>query len=329
MRVALVQADGEVCKIPNLALMNISAYHKKRGDTVELFNGVSPGRGFDKVYSSKIFKFTTEPELPVDAIRGGTGYDMNGTVAEKLEGAEEAGYDYSLYPEFTASVGFSQRGCRLKCGFCVVPKKEGANVPNATIKNIWRGDPWPKDIVLLDNDFFGQEGWRERAAEIVDGGYRVNLSQGINVRLIDDEGAAWLAKMRYYDGQFKRRQIYTAWDNLGDERVFFRGVDRLVKAGIPARHLCVYMLIGYDPKETWGRLLYRFERISRMGMFAYPMNYDRTRIVLTRFQKWAVRRYFQVCTWPAFRASYKSQPVDLLDDAAKLKLDLDIYGDLC
>ena len=33
--------------------------------------------------------------------------------------------DYSDYPSFTASIGFTQRGCRLSCSFCDVPTKEG------------------------------------------------------------------------------------------------------------------------------------------------------------------------------------------------------------
>ena len=39
--------------------------------------------------------------------------------------------------------------------------------------------------------------------------------------------------------------LYTAWDNLGDERVFKRGVEILRVAGIPPTHLRVYMLTGY------------------------------------------------------------------------------------
>ena len=46
-------------------------------------------------------------------------------------------------------------------------------------------------------------------------------------------------------------------DNLGDERVFFRGVEMLAAAGIPPNHLLAYMLVGYDRRETWERVLYR------------------------------------------------------------------------
>jgi tRNA A37 methylthiotransferase MiaB len=33
--------------------------------------------------------------------------------------------DYTIYPRFQQSIGFTQRGCRLNCSFCVVPQKEG------------------------------------------------------------------------------------------------------------------------------------------------------------------------------------------------------------
>ena len=53
------------------------------------------------------------------------------------------------------------------------------------------------------------------------------------------------------DDQFKTRRIYTAWDNIGDEAVFFRGVDLLEAEGVNPDNLMVYMLVGYDPRETW------------------------------------------------------------------------------
>ena len=91
--------------------------------------------------------------------------------------------------EFDGSIGFTQRGCRLKCGFCVVPKKEGKNRSVKTIADIWRGDPYPRHLHLLDNDFFGQprEQWQARVDEIIDGKFKVCLNQGINTRMIDDE----------------------------------------------------------------------------------------------------------------------------------------------
>ena len=122
MRVKLVQIDG---KLPNLALMQLASWHKARGDEVvytrdthhDLFE--SP---FDRVYGSAIFKFSAEKlarlrmQYP-DAIIGGTGSDSTQTV-EDVICEEWQGVDYSLYPTYSASLGFTQRGCRLACKFC-------------------------------------------------------------------------------------------------------------------------------------------------------------------------------------------------------------------
>ena len=53
--------------------------------------------------------------------------------------ADEGPVDYTDYPKWKPSLGFSQRGCRLKCPFCVVPKKEGAISAGRSINDIWRG----------------------------------------------------------------------------------------------------------------------------------------------------------------------------------------------
>jgi hypothetical protein len=53
----------------------------------------------------------------------------------------------------------------LACPFCVVPRKEGKWRTEKTIAEIWRGGDYPRELILLDNDFFGPESrteWRER-----------------------------------------------------------------------------------------------------------------------------------------------------------------------
>lgn len=60
-----------------------------------------------------------------------------------------------------------------------------------TIADIWRGEPYPRHLHLLDNDFFGQtrDQWEARVGEIRDGGFKVCLNQGINIRMIDADAA--------------------------------------------------------------------------------------------------------------------------------------------
>lgn len=296
----VTQIDG---KLPNLALMKLAHWHKSQGDFVFFSESVHRDLfepEFDVVYGSAIFKFsekaiaTFKREFPKAEVAGtGTNSKLN---VEDITGEYEH-YDYSIYPDYQWSLGFTQRGCRLKCKFCVVPGKEGKPKSVNSIYDIWRKGS-PKNICLLDNDFFGQpkEQFMERIREIKDGGFKVCFNQGINTRLITEESAELLATIPYYDDQFKTRRLYTAWDNLKDEAVFFRGVSMLEKAGIPPKHLMTYMLIGFDPSETWERILYRFKKMADIGIKPYPMVYDHRRTDLKKFQRWAIR-YSRFIPW--------------------------------
>lgn len=330
MNVRITHIDG---KLPNLALMAISAYHKGRGDEVYFTRDVErtlfEPQEYDRVYGSVIFKFAKHradrlrAAFP-GAIIGGTGLmtdeDSKLVSIGKLKGedipqetveqyiGEIAELDYSIYPEFTGSIGFTQRGCRLKCGFCVVPQKEGKNRSVGTINEIWRGEGYPKHIHLLDNDFFGQPEnfWRERVDEIRDGGFKVCLNQGINVRLINPEAAAALAAIDYRDDSFKRKTLYTAWDNIGHEKIFFRGIDMLEAAGVAPKNVMAYMLIGHDPKETWERIWHRFNRMVEREIKPYPMVFDRSRTDLLSFQRWVITGLYNFVKWDEYKRSTKS-----------------------
>lgn len=311
MRVRLTQIDGAM---PNLALMKLQHWHKARGDECVVTTSIEPdifeGR-FDLVYASTIFKFSAERtarfrEQWPGAIVGGTGAGDLRKV-ETITGDYEHycydgwGVDYSL--------GFTQRGCRLKCKFCVVPTKEGKNRSTNTIAAIWRGVGHAKKLHLLDNDFFGQprDQWEARVEEIVSGKFQVCLSQGINVRLLDDAGAAALARMNYRSATFTDKRLYTAWDNLGDEGVFFRGVERLAKAGIRPDHIMAYMLIGFDKRETWSAIWYRYKKMRDLGIMPYPMVFDRSRADLLCFARYAkLPNLYNSVEWPDYKRETKS-----------------------
>lgn len=118
------------------------------------------------------------------------------------------------------------------------------------------------------------------------------------------EAAHHLAQIPYYDDSFKRRCLYTAWDNLRDEKIFFEGVERLEQAGIPPSHLRVYMLVGFDPSETWERIFYRFSRMVERRIEPYPMVYNSQDKELKKFQRWAIRRYYEFIPWNEYRRDY-------------------------
>jgi hypothetical protein len=311
--VRITQLDG---KLPNLALMRLSSWHRARGDTIHFTR--SPHRDmfepeYKAVYGSAIFKFSAGQvakfrEAFPAAIVGGTWLkEENPITVEKVIG-DWQWVDYSIAPpDFKASIGFTQRGCRLKCDFCVVPWKEGKPRAAGTIADIWRGPGHPKHLHLLDNDFFGEPQWPHRIAEIRDGGFKVSFTQGINIRMINDEVAAAIASIQYRDDQFQRRRLYTAWDNLKNEKVFFRGVDTLERHGIPPKHLMAYMLIGFDEDETWERIHHRFDRMVARGIRPYPMVFDNSRRDLKRFQRWVVTGLYRAFPFSEYDASIKTK----------------------
>ena len=329
MRVLLFQVDG---KLPNLALMRLSTWHKNRGDEV-IFSRSLGELTFieaDRVYSSSIFTKSQHRRDVVaqrfpGTIGGGDGYKpiWNNLIAIKRSGVaippEGIGSnlrevitdadpntispDFSLYPEFNASIGYSMRGCRLDCAFCGMKTREGEARGVSTLRQIWRGEPYPKHLHLLDNDFFGQREWRDLLTEAIEHDFKVCFNQGINIRLVDGEQAEWLSRVHYCDDSFTQRRLYTAWDNLGDERVFKAGVATLAKAGIPARHLMVYMLCGYRKGETIDEVFYRFNELQSLGCEPYPMVFDRSNRELVKFQRWVVRGYAEK------RASRGDQPI--------------------
>lgn len=162
MNVLFIQLDGS---LPNLAGLRITAHHHDLGDTVELSRTPYIGSRYDRIYASAIFqksakKIAIQRRYRPDSIIGGTGVDNKNTLAQA--GITTQKSDYSLYPRFQSSIGYTQRGCRLNCSFCGVPEKEGKPNTPVSVQEIWRGDPWPRELFLLDNDFFGLPQWRER-----------------------------------------------------------------------------------------------------------------------------------------------------------------------
>lgn len=303
MNVLLLHLDG---KLPNLALMRLAAHHRALGHRVELRHAgnpqaVNPRLGdpaWGAVYGSLIFESTRKVAerariVYPDIVLGGTGWDLTATLEDRGIGTA---LDYADYPAWRQSIGFTQRGCRLKCEFCVVPRKEGKARANATVAEVWRGSPWPREVILLDNDFFGGPHWPDRIEELRAGEFKVCFSQGINARMLNAETAAAIASVDYRDNKMKERRIYTAWDNRDDERTLFRGLRCLVDAGVKPREIMVYMLIGFWAGETHADRDYRRQQLRDFGARPYPMPFRRTP-ELTGFQRWVVGSYDKGIPW--------------------------------
>ena len=76
---------------------------------------------------------------------------------------------------------------------------------------------------------------------------------------------------------------------------------RLEAAGIPPKHLMVYMLIGYDKAETWDRIWHRFNRMVERGISPYPMVFDKSRRDLVCFQRWVITGLYRFVPWNEYK----------------------------
>ena len=193
---------------PNLVLMKISAWHKSKGDLVEFAN---PIIHYDKVYISKVFTFGNDPlksgyPIIADEIElGGAFYDIIKTLPEEIEHITP---DYSLYNISNTAYGFTTRGCIRKCGFCIVPKKEGSISPHADIGEFWREG---QDLILMDNNILAHGHGIKQIEHIYKKNIPVDINQGIDARLIDFELAKLLCSLRKKTGYLR-----FAFDNMGE-----------------------------------------------------------------------------------------------------------------
>jgi hypothetical protein len=293
-RIALFDVDS---KIPNLALMRLCAWHRLQGDEVEWYVALEK-HNYDKIYASRIFNFSDTSMLDEKGMEiGGTGWDLHKDLPDEVEALTP---DYSLY-RYPHNIGFTMRGCRLRCSFCVVPEKEGKPRGNNTIEEIWtqRDSDF---VVLLDNDFFGNAEWSDRIDEIKAYGLRVNFSQGLNIRNLKEDQAAALASVRFVSPSGKSRRVTFAWDDPRHEKLIRKGIDTTTRAGINGKRMTFYVLIGYH--STLEEDLHRVEVLRGFGCDPFVMPYNREDPYQRDFARWVNHKAtFKSVAWEDYRSS--------------------------
>ncbi len=266
-KIGLIDVDGKA--YPNIALMKISSYYKKRGYNVEW---VTLG-DYDKVFAGKVFTFTNDfvPGFwrAKNIIKGGTGYDISSKLPDEIEKIKEV--DYSIYPNINFSVQFFSRGCIRNCPFCVVRKKEGGIRPVEPMEL----NPKGGRIEVLDNNFFANPEWRTAVNTLLKWNKKVNL-HGVDVRIMNEEQAFWLNKLKI-DGN-----IHIAWDFPTDN--ILRNIKEMIKYVKPYKIVC-YVLIGFN--TTVEQDIYRVRKLKELGIrpFVQPYRDFENKRKITQYEK--------------------------------------------
>ena len=280
MNVGLIDIEP---KIHNTVYMQISQYHKERGDTIEWWHPLTDGE-FDLVYCSSLFDYTDKKEVPKRAICGGTGFDLSSRLSQEIEKCE---YDYSLYPDCDFSIVWFSRGCIRKCPYCVVWEKEGSIKPVKPKKL----NPKGKYVIVQDNNFFASPKWQSAIVDLTVWGLPVSFNGGVDARIITKEQCRALEDIKLH------KQIYIAWDNPKDDLV--PQLELIIRYIKPYKLAC-YVLIGY--RSTPEQDLYRVETLRDLGVSPFAMPYNKKDEYQRNFARWVNHKaIFKSVNWEEYK----------------------------
>lgn len=299
MRIGLINVDGTT--YPNLPLMKLSAYHKKKGDMVEWYQPF--GERYDLVYMSKVFSFTQDFLECVNAdkvVKGGTGYAISLKDGKEIyekqmdenlpDNIEHIYPDYLLYGIQDTAYGFLTRGCPRGCKFCIVGKKEGlCSKRVAHLEEFWNGQ---KNINLSDPNVLACPEWAEVLQELARSKANVDFNQGLDIRLMNRDKIEALNDVRL-------KEIRFAWDRYEDKDLVLAKLEEFAKYSKKKPHAhnaMVYTIVNFD--TTFQQDIERIEILRKMGYWAYVMIYDKAHCdeKYKELQRWVnMRSCFYAC----------------------------------
>lgn len=275
---------------PPLGLLKLAAYHKSKGDIVQLVNGcqentIEP----DLIYITSLFTYAWEPVHKVIKYYSEkykkTKVIVGGIYATLCEDhlresfkdrikvhkglynkVEDILPDYSLVPEWKASIVFSSRGCIRKCPFCAVSVLEPKFIAKKSIKHLIY--PGHKKVILWDNNFLASPYWEDILQELEELKLEVDFNQGIDVRLLNRNVLSRIKRL-------KIPMIRLAYDTQSVRKHLKHAIDLLKEAGFRGRKIFVYCLYNNPfEKDTPETFLTRIQDLIEWGVVSYPMRYE-------------------------------------------------------
>jgi len=187
---------------------------------------------------------------------GGPAVILNPSVLAGVAIQLDGGGTTAL-PHHNPNATFTSRGCIRKCPFCAVPRIEG---------DLVELDDWEPKPIVCDNNLLACS--RRHFDQVIDRLKPlsdIDFNQGLDARCLTNYHANRLAELRL-------KVIRLAWDDVRLESQFMAAFHTLRRAGIPARMIRAYVLIGFN--DTPEDAFYRLEAIRALGMWPNPMRYQ-------------------------------------------------------
>lgn len=301
-KIALIQIDG---KLPNLALMKISAYHKSLGDEVILIKDKTICKrlnDYDKVYISCIFEENKKNAIALqkqfkNSVIGGVGVN-NERLPEEIEHLQP---DYDLF-NCDFSLGFTTRGCVRNCYFCKVPSHEGKIKINCDIYEFWNKKH--KEIIILDNNILAlPEHFKKIAQQIKDNNLIVDFNQGLDHRLLTPEICKILLELKH------KQEIRFAFDDIAYFLSVKKALQMLKEAGL--RDWKTRWYIYVSEKDTFESVYKRMNYLHSEKQLVYVM---RDKKVYNK------KEFIALASWGNVAGCFKKQNIlELCNKSIRLK----------
>lgn len=264
----------------------MATYFRNQGFKIELVRGCKkPSFTPDEIYVTSLFTYAWKPVheavkfykelfpkskiilggiyaslLPDHASKSGADIIYQG-VFEEVDTCIPA---WDLVPEWDGSIIFTSRGCIRECPFCAVPRIEGKlrDIISSIKPYVYSKHT---RIIFWDNNILATKNWKNIFEELEELNKWVDFNQGLDARLINEEVATKLAKL-------KIKFIRLAYDNKAQREKLKKAIDYLADAGIRKRSIIVYTLYNFsdDPEDFKERVT----DLLNWGVVSYPMRYE-------------------------------------------------------
>jgi len=269
LNILLIDADS---KIPNLALMKLSTYHKQLNHNITLVKAnisyypsrqkevIIDAKEYNKVYISYIFENSNKFLKVINnnnVIIGGVGVDLITKLPVVIESLNP---DYSIYPDNDVSYGFITRGCIRKCEFCKVHKSEGMLSFNQHPKDIIKH----KKVKFLDNNFLAYKHHINILEWLINNNIKFQFNQALDIRLLNNNNAELLSLSNYLG------EYMFAFDNLSD-KILLNSKLIILKKYISKEWACKFFLYCNAEMNIYNDVLYRVKWCYKNKILPYLM----------------------------------------------------------
>jgi len=293
MRILLVEPQKSIkyhSPYPPLGLLKLSAYHRKKGDKVQLVEGFDDN-GFypHRIYITSLFTYAWEPVhetiryyskkyKKADIVVGGVYATLcedhlRETFKNRIrvhkglfEKVENILPDYLLIPQWTSSILFSTRGCTRNCAFCAVKVLEPKFEAKKSVRHLIY--PGHKKVILWDNNILASPYWGDIFQELEESKLEIDFNQGLDARLINRKVVSRLKGLRI-------DVLRLAYDTQGIRESLKKAIALLKQSGFNGRRILVYCLYNNPfEKDTPETFLNRLQDLIDWGVVSYPMRYE-------------------------------------------------------